>query len=407
MRLTVQSHTIVLATAATLLTTIATIGCARHSKDSFDWKPEQIAKLKCDSAKIMEADTTDLTRVDASGIVSNSIFSFADIVRDLRFIPLETTEDSRIGKIARLSFTNTHIIASDERGVHVFDMAGHHIGNIPFGKKSERNDYTIDRASNEILVYTQGSVGHYGMNCQRRSVELIPLQFSAMTATDSGNTMAILLDDCDENSHIGKLQSAPYVVMDRTGSLTNRIGQKERNGNSDEHRPPREGMPLPLSDEGIVISHSLCDTIYTLSDNGLRANYAISYGETLNPLEHKEGISQDLNYIFAGNALVTHSAFFFKIQNARAKTIYGFYDKRTGRLAGGIPAFDYRQMPPIYNPIATQGEYFAATFNTYLTEDDNRFNFLGDYIPEQEKRKLARVTHDSNPVVALYRISVE
>ncbi len=407
MRLTVQSHTIALTTVATLMATLATISCARHSQDSFDWKPEQTAKLKCDSTKVMIADTTNVTEIDASSILTNSIFSFADIIRDLRFIPLETTDNSRLGKIARLSFTSTHIVVSDEKGVHVFDMAGRHIGNIPYGEKSERNDYTLDRANNEILVYTQGSIGHYGMDCRRKRAELIPLQFSAMTTTYSGNTMALYLDDCDKNRHIGKLQDAQYVVMDRNGALTYRIGDKGKNSKADEPRPPREGTPLPLSDEGIVISRALNDTVYTLSDDGLKASHVINYGEAKNPLEKKDGERPELSYIFAGNALVTHSAIYFKIQNARAKTIYGFYDNRTGKLAGGIPVFDYRQMPPIYNPIATQGEYFAATFNTYLTEGENNFKFLGNFIPEQEKHKLAKVAHDANPVVALYRINVE
>ena len=63
-------------------------------------------------------------------------------------------------------------------------------------------------------------------------------------------------------------------------------------------------------------------------------------------------------------------------------------------------------MPPIYNPTVVYGDYFVATFNTYLTEDGKDFRFVGDCASESEKEKIKGVKHDANPILALYRIEL-
>ena len=87
-------------------------GCSRNKPNALVCTKEQQAKLMGDTATELTADTTTMTEIDARSIADQR-FDFADIVRDLHFIPLETTPESRLDKIRRLSFTDGNIIASD------------------------------------------------------------------------------------------------------------------------------------------------------------------------------------------------------------------------------------------------------------------------------------------------------
>ncbi len=394
--------------ALLLLNTMTMTGCDKQKRSRLRGTQEQIERLAADESRPLTADTTQLISIDADGLFDGNGFDLADIVRDIRLVPLETTPESRIGKVRRLTLTNSHIIISDESCVKVFTTAGKYVGKIPLGPNPTETDYTLDRSNNEILVLAQGSIGHYDMECNRLSAETIPLQFTAFATTPTSNTMAIWTDVNDENQSIGDLEEkTSYLIMNREGALPYYIPVKQG-----QDTPPREGIALPYSDEGIVIGRSFCDTIFTLTDDGLKAKYALNYKrhslpEWINVKQTKGSQGDENRYFFAGNAQMTPSGVFFKIQNNRAMTVYAFYDRRTGNLAGGLPILDYRVLPPIFTPIATLGDYYAALFNTYQTDDGQGFRFLGHVIPEQEKLKIMGVRHDDNPVIALYRIRIE
>ncbi len=399
---------IIAVAALLLLNTITMTSCDKQKRSRLRGTHEQIERLAADKSQPLAADTSQLISIDADGLFEGKGFDLADIVRDIRLVPLETTPESRIGKARRVILTSSHIVISDESFVRVFSTAGKYVGRIALGPNPMETDFTLDRPNNEILVFAQGSIGHYDMECKRLSAETIPLQFSAFATTPTSNTMAIWLDGTDENPSIGDLgEETSYLVMNREGALPAYIPTKQK-----ADAPPREGMALPYSDEGIVIGRSFCDTIFTLTDTGVKARYALNYKrhslpEWINVKEIKGAQGDESRYFFAGNAQITLSGVFFKIQNIRAMTVYAFYDKRTGSLAGGLPILDYRVLPPIFNPVATLGDYYAALFNTYQTDDGQGYHFLGHAIPEQEKLKIVNVRHDDNPVIALYRVQID
>lgn len=393
-------------------------GCKRQSQAQLNCTPEQQAKLMLDSSRELTADTAGLITIDANNLFDNALFDFASILRDVKLTPLETTPESKLGSVDRLTITDDHIVASDAKGVFVFGRDGKFIGKIPFGEKSPRNDYTIDRSTGEILVYTQGSIGHYAMDCSRHWVENTPFEFQCMTATKSGDLLVIRTDASCDNRNLGPAAKSLIYTINRKGELPYYIAGQE-------YFPKPESAPkdpfclLPYSDEGAVICQKACDTIFTLDEQGLHARYHIDYTSHRQvpppppDLEKSDAEGQDSTvckkcrgYFFAGGAQVNTSSLFFTIQSVRAQTVFVYYDKKSGKLRGGLPAFDYRQLPPIYTPIASFGDHFAALFHTYLTEDGTEFNFVGNSLPESEKRKLKGVGHDSNPVVATYRIEI-
>ena len=89
-------------------------------------------------------------------------------------------------------------------------------------------------------------------------------------------------------------------------------------------------------------------------------------------------------------------------------TIRAFYDTRSGKLVGGIqPLADYCEMPPVYNPLTSYADLYAALFHPYQTESGRTFRFVGATVPEAEKDRLDGVRHDDNPVVVLFRVNID
>lgn len=384
-----------MASAACLLV-LAVTACARLHRSEIDCTPEQINRLFTADVVHLQADTSSVVHIDATDVMEAQ-FDFADIVRDLRFIPLETTKDSRLGSVCRLIFTDDRILASDAKGVKAFDSNGKFVGAIPYGSLSPKNDFSIDRSSGEILVYTQGSIGHYDMDCHRRWVEGFPLTFSAMNTTRSGDNLVMFFGPDDENPVLEDLDGAPFLVMNRKGAIVARPDVPDR-----EQVPPREGPALQSAGANVALSKSCCDTIFALTDSSFDAKYILHYPrpKSMDPEQRR------VDNFFAGNALMTdRGGLFFKLQSDRANTVFAFYDDSTHHLIGGRPDFDYRLIPPIYNPIATCGGYYASIFNTYLTDEDNdRFTFLGNIVPDTSKAALRGIRHDDNPVVVLFRV---
>lgn len=379
--------------------TMVVMACSRTRQSEIDCTKEQVAKLFSADVVTLVPDTSNAVAIDATGVM-DADFDFAGIIRDLRFIPLETTKESRLGSVRRLIFADGKILVSDANGVKVFDSNGKFLNAIPFGALSQKNDFAVDRSANEIIVYTQGSIGHYDMNCQRQWVEAVPLTFTAMNITHSGNHIVLFFCKDDHNPVLGEYERSPFLVLDHQGAIVARPPLDVK-----EAEPPREGPALPSTAGNVALSKSCCDTIFSLTDTTFIARYILNYPrpQSLYP----EGDKVD-NF-FAGNALMTdNGGLFFKLQSDRTNTVFAFYDGATGHLVGGRPAFDYRIVPPIYNPIATCGDFYAAIFNTYLTDENNgRFTFTGDVVPDTSKAALRNVRHDDNPVVVLYRVEVE
>lgn len=371
--------------------------CSRTSKSDLE-RNELQRRLFADTIACLEPDTSCVVTIDVSSVLDTS-FYFADIVRDLHFIPLETTNESRLGSVRRLAFTSENIIVSDPQSVKVFTLDGKYVGSIPLGTSDSKNDFTIDQRANEIIVYAQGSIGHYSMDCQRKWVERLLLNFTGMTTTRSGDNLAIFFALDDKNPILDDLAGSTFLVMNRKGNIVAKPHVPVV-----DIVPPREGVALPFSDLGVVLSYCGCDTIFTITDSSFTARYALEYGDRQYGPPHGD---PDMLF-FAGNAQLTKGGLFFKIQGMRARTVFAFYDRRTGNLRGGFPEFDYRLIPPVYNPIATCGDYYAAIFNTYLTDDDNgRFTFAGNIVPDSSKAILRSIRHGDNPIVALYRVEID
>lgn len=380
-----------------LLVAVAT-SCAHERESQIRCTSEQMARLKPDSSVLTFPDTSRIVRIDADSLTSNSEFNFMGIIGDISFIPLQTKSDNHIDRPDRLILTDTHIYISDSKFVYIFDIKGRYVRKIPI-REGKSHDFTFDRLWNELLICSGGMVSHYTADGRHTWSDFLPLQFSSIGC--AGSTLIFHNDSCDTNPHLPNAGGSQCIVMNRKGALLRHLAQRPFSPTG-----PTMARHLTASAECLFMTYGLCDTIFSVVDDHISARYVIEYPS------HKQG--HDLPplgsgaYFFGGDVIGCMGGIFFKLITDRAKTARFFYDARTGKATGGVqPMADYRQIPPIFDPVASIGDKYAALFHPYQTENGRTFRFIGDMVREEEKDKLEGVRHGDNPVVALYRVKID
>ena len=379
-----------------LLSAIIT-SCTHDRRPQVRCTGEQMARMKPDSSVLTFPDMSRIVSIEADSLISNSEFDFMGIVEDISFIPLQTRADNLIGRPDRLILTDDHIYISDSKCVYIFDIKGRYVRKIPM-RAGESHDFTFDRLWNELLICSGGMVSHYTADGRHTWSDLLPLQFSSIGC--AGSTLIFYNDSIDANHHLPNVGGSQCIVMNRKGALLRHLAPRPYIPTG-----PNQTRHLTTSAECLLMTHGLCDTIFGVIDDHISARYVIKYpshkvGQGLPPL----GCGA---YFFGGDAIACMGGIFFKLITDRAMTARFFYDARTGKAVGGIqPAADYCQMPPIFDPIASINDKYAALFHPYQTESGRTFRFVGDMINEREKDKLEDVRHGDNPVVTLYRVKI-
>ena len=363
---------------------------------------EQLERLNPSASVLTTPDATRCLTINVNPLFEREDFDFMSLVSDIRFVPLQTTTISKIGKPDRLIVTDSHIYISDSKAVFIFDNVGRFIRKIPF-LTSRPHDFAIDRRYGEIFVCADGYVRHYTAEGEHLWSDQFPFRFNSIAAS---NDMLILhCDSNNMNTHLpANVASAPCLVINRQGALVRHLAPLV------SHTPMLRGLRrLQPMAEGVVMSHSFCDTIFNIVDDEIRARYVLDYSQNQLFDPAVDGVTRKSTgvYFYGGDIVGCQGGIYFRLRSDRANMFRCFYDAHSGKIAGGVqPIADYCQMPPLYNPMTSIGDNYVSLFHPYQTESGATFRFTGDKVSENEKDKLEGVRHDDNPVVVFFRIHV-
>lgn len=385
------------------------MACSTKPDSAFTCTPEQLSRLNPEAAILTPPDTSDIVTIDVNSILENDEFDFQNIVSDIHFIPLQTTPDAQIGRVDRMIITNSNIYISDQHALYIFSLSGEFVNKIPFFFTCP-HDFAFDADLSELVVCADNHVAHYTSEGNHLWSERFPVRFNSIAV--EGSSLIVHCDSVDLNSHLSLSAAAsPCLFINRQGGLFKYLPALE--GHTPSQRGTRRLQPF---DGGVAMVHSFCDTLYYINGGDVHARYVLDYSERRLPNPSIEQGDNDFFagkygkrfYYFGGDFIPSKNGFFLSLRTERAMTIRAFYDARTGKLVGGIqPMADYCQMPPIYNPLTSFSDCYAALFHPYQTENGHTFRFVGPTVSEAEKDRLEGVRHEDNPVVALFRVNVD
>lgn len=385
------------------------VACSNQPDSVFTCTPEQLSRLNPEAAVLTLPDTSNIVTINVNSILDNDEFDFQGIVSDIHFIPLQTTPDAQIGRTDRMIITKSYIYVSDQHALYIFSPSGEFINKVPF-LFSAPHDFAFDNDLSELVVCADNCVAHYTPDGNHLWTERFPVRFNSIAV--EGSNLLVHCDSAELNSHISPATSAsPCLFINRQGELSKYLPAL------DAHAPsPRNTRRLQPYDGGVAMSHSFCDTIFYINGGDVHARYVLDYSTRHLPTPTNEQDHNDIFagkygkrlYYFGGDFIPSKDGFFLILRTERAMTMRAFYDTRSGKLVGGIqPLADYCEMPPVYNPLTSYADRYAALFHPYQTESGRTFRFVGATVSEAEKDRLDGVRHDDNPVVALFRVNID
>jgi hypothetical protein len=349
------------------------IGCANPENSNLRFSEEQIASLHLDSTTILQVEIDSIEIVDLNPFLKEQNFDFGSLVKEVKLIPLETTNESLVDGIYKIIVTESHIYIYDRfkgGGLIIFDNEGKFVKRITHGQgPGEINrlyDICYDKDNNELVAYQHSFLYHYTTSGQFIRRERLPFGFYNFTAIPDGYVFKAL--DRQGNDHLGLLKDYTLFITDKKFKLKS------------------VGMPYPPSDvsyggynflynsnNAIKITQKFTDTIYQYINetNQFKARYVMDYSKKKLPKRYLQGteqefenaISQNDYYYYLGEYFETKSHHvFFLINNYIELNTIIYRDKKSGHLAGGTGVnVITNEMLSIGFPIATSDNYFICT----------------------------------------------
>lgn len=117
--------------------------------------------LACTNKLKQEIDTSNYKLITIDEIPENAGLKYSEVFDSIKIIPLETTDESLIGRIDKVIYHDNRIYVMDQvlsKSVLAFNSDGKYLFNIGNngkgpGEYDEPNDIAIDQFSNKIMIW--------------------------------------------------------------------------------------------------------------------------------------------------------------------------------------------------------------------------------------------------------------
>lgn len=399
-----------------LIWIILFVACGRKEQNACSlgrYTEQQIKSLQIGYTKIVQTETDSIVKIDLNPFLDKKGFDFGALVKEVKFVRLETTNKSLIGGIYDILATDTHIyIRDDFKGgsIAIFDCQGKFIKRIPQGdgpgELRRLYDIDFDKTNHELVVYQHSFLLFFSPSGKFIRQQRLPFGFFNFIVTPKGYVFKIL-EGGQGNGHLEDLHDYTLLVTDKDFKIKFAAMPKLR----------RELRLSPFNylhnnNDNLSITQTLTDTIYryTFSNHRLQAKYVLDYSSKKFPksyfdltFEHFEKLMKQKNYFYySGDYFETksHSMFILHSVFINKQTLF-YMDKKSGHVKGGVNVeYDSTQLPPgLAMPFAASGDYFIASCNPNIRRLSH-----SSMISAEDKRKIQGLKEDDNPVLIFYKL---
>jgi hypothetical protein len=385
---------------------------ACNQKRQRELSQEEITKMIMDSIVIMDVGVDSLSKIDLNPFLSNKSFDFGSLVKEIKLVSLESTEESIVDDIYKIIVTDSNIYIKDGfkgGGIVIFDRNGKfmkRISNGPGpGELVRLYDIAFDKENNELVAYQHSFLLFFSTTGEFLRQIRLPFGFYNFSVIPNGYVFKTL--DEQGNGHLGFLGRYTFLVTDKNLILkmvglpclraeVNYIGYNYLYNNNKE----------------VMITKNFCDTVfqYNISNGKLEALFLLDYRKKKLPEEYvstyKEQffdiIKQNDYYYFIGEVLETQKQNVFFLRNDfKGLSTMIFRNKNSGNLKGGTNGdYEFAQIPHFGFPVATSKQYFISLH--FPHKEDAICN--SSMLSEEDKEKIQSMKEDDNPMLVFYEL---
>jgi hypothetical protein len=394
-------------------------GCSHKEQKLISiFSEEQIASLQLESTKSITILKDSIVKINFNPVLNDKDFDFWKMLKSMRFIPLETTDESLIGGIKNiiLSDSNIFILDTAENGsVLIFDNQGNFVKRITQGQGPEEvidpKWIEFDRARNELIILHNIYFSIYSPKGEFLRKENIPLTAHVFALTENGYFFQSIYGAY--NRHIGEQSEDNQIfITDREFKLLSSgfhyYFDQMNSFNTNQYLSPNYSKT--------DFYFALVDTIYQyVNENTVRAKYffdksSMSFPENFlitADFDQITAASSESDYImFLGDFAETKKHLYTRFSSRKRLYMSVFFvDKNNGHIQGGtIGNFPADSCPGIGAPVAATDSCFIS----YLYPHDFIANIpilhASSKISKAEISKLHGIKEDDNPVLMFYEL---
>jgi len=200
--------------------TIFFVGCVNQQNNHAHFTEEQTASLHLDSTKILNVKSDSAIRVDMNPFFIKQSFDFGSLVKEVKLIPLETTNGSLLDNILKIVVTESNIyIYNDFKrgGIVIFDSKENFVKKTPYGKGpgelARLYDIDFNKDKNELIAYQYSFLLFFTPSEQFIRQRRLPLGFYNLTVITNGYVFKTI--DREGNGHLGSLKDHTLLATDK------------------------------------------------------------------------------------------------------------------------------------------------------------------------------------------------
>ena len=397
-----------------LIPILILMGCGNRQENT-RYTQAQIESLQLNDTKILKANTDSLITIDLNPFLKQQHFDFGALVKEVKLIPLETTDESLLDDFRKVIITLSHIYIHDDfkgGGIAIFDKEGNFIKRISNGRGPGElvrlYDIDFDKKNNELVAYQHSFLLFFTPSGEFIRQQRLPFVFFNFAVTPEGYVFKTL--DREGNEHLEDLSDNTLLITDKKFEVKSvglpRIPNKINYGGHSYLY--KNGNRLYLTDRFHDVIYQ-----YILPNNQLRADYKLDFRKKKLPEHYLKGSREKFDnalkkndyYFYLGKYLdnKSHHVFFLGNWYKGLETVV-YRDKYSGKLIGGTNAdFNWNETPGTAFPRWVSGEYFISTYLPTSDEND-LFTSNSTIISTEDKARAKGLDENSNPVLVLFKL---
>lgn len=391
----------------------ALIAACTNAPERSRYSEEQINSLALDSTIVLTPDNRSVEIVDANSFLKPQEFNLEELIKEIKVVPLETTDESLLDDIYKIIVTDSNIYIHDRLkggGVAIFDQNGRFIKRLSHGQGPGEiyrlYDVSYDSEKRELVLYQHPFLLFYTSNGKFIEQKRLPFGFYNFHVIPDGYVFKTLHPG--GNQHLGKFKDYTLLVTDKNFKLKSAALPFYFGHIS------YIGYNYLYNNYTFNVTQNLVDTIYqyTSTTNQLDSKFVLNFKDKKLPDKFLEGSTQEFEdaiknnnyYFFLGEYLETEhqDAFFLKNSHTGFKTVI-YRDKKSKKLTGGTHAIydSEKQIPSIGFPTASYRNYFISR-HYHSSSDSLLFNSM--FLSEKEKKIIANMKEDDNPLLIFFEL---
>lgn len=177
-------NTELLSTISVASALFALIAACTNAPERSRYSEEQINSLALDSTLVLTPDNRSVEIVDANSFLKPQEFNLEELIKEIKVVPLETTDESLLDAIYKIIVTDSNIYIHDRLkggGVAIFDQNGRFIKRLSHGQGPGKiyrlYDVSYDSEKRELVLYQHPFLLFYTSNGKFIEQKRLPFGF--------------------------------------------------------------------------------------------------------------------------------------------------------------------------------------------------------------------------------------